>query len=186
MAGKSVTISARIAPEDADFLAGLSVQGAYTPSDKLRHLLSEARRLHETPGDYKAALTQVQTLAAPAEQTWRAAENDTGRHSELVALTLTALPDIMAHLLASLNACQNTHQKAHQSGTQSAQKNGEEAMLNMLVSAEAGIADRLTGMVEAMLRLAVTAKSPCYDPDVLRSRLEPILELARLIDRPVG
>ena len=49
------TLSARIPSEDLEWLVGLDVQGAVSPSDKLRSLIGQLRRQHEGSLDYSAA-----------------------------------------------------------------------------------------------------------------------------------
>ena len=53
---RSVPFSARISTEDAAFIAGLEIDGAHTPSDKLRALLAEARKRRQGSGDYESSL----------------------------------------------------------------------------------------------------------------------------------
>ena len=52
-----VPISVRISQEDADFIASLQIQGANTPSDKIRELLRQARTLHTQGQDYESSLS---------------------------------------------------------------------------------------------------------------------------------
>ena len=63
---KTSQISTRVTQADADFLAGLTLEGATTPSDKVRALITEARRRREELGDYKGSLRQVRDLIGPA------------------------------------------------------------------------------------------------------------------------
>ena len=46
------TLSARIPTEDMEWLVGLDIQGAVSPSDKLRSLIGQMRRQYEGTLDY--------------------------------------------------------------------------------------------------------------------------------------
>ena len=48
------TLSARIPLEDIEWLASLDIQGAVSPSDKLRALIAQMRRQYEGTLDYEA------------------------------------------------------------------------------------------------------------------------------------
>ena len=52
-----IPISVRITQEDADFIAELKIEGANTPSEKIRELLKLARLAHTQTRDYGSALT---------------------------------------------------------------------------------------------------------------------------------
>jgi len=60
---KKIQIGARISPEDADFLNLLEINGAKTPSDKLRAIIEEARLRreysHEFTGSYRMIQEQL-------------------------------------------------------------------------------------------------------------------------------
>ena len=59
------TVSARIPVEDLQWLATLEIQGATTPSDKLRALVAQLRRQHEGALEYSASLQWMRDLVAP-------------------------------------------------------------------------------------------------------------------------
>ena len=56
-----IPISVRISQEDADFIANLQVEGANTPSEKIRELLKQARQSYTQPQDYGTALARCVT-----------------------------------------------------------------------------------------------------------------------------
>jgi hypothetical protein len=162
MATKNTQLSVRITDEDAAFLARLEIEGAQTPSDKIRALLGEARRRHEGRRDYRAALARSAELLGPAAQEVRAAENAVGTRSELLRLVVDWLPEGLAFLV-------------------SRSAEGEGADPRKLASAlrvtEAGLADRVFSLADAVLRLGVTEEAPCHDRGAISSRLAPILNL---------
>ena len=62
---KTVSISARISHEDAEFLSSLTIEGATTPSDKLRALLADARQRHAGLQDYSSNLSHSNAQLGP-------------------------------------------------------------------------------------------------------------------------
>jgi hypothetical protein len=167
MSGKSIPLSFRVTDEDAEFLAGLELPGAITPSEKLRALITRARLEHAQERTYEGSLGRVRELLEPTSQTLRAREMAIRQRSELIADTLYWLPDLVAFLMA---------------GPETSRKGGDD-----LRTFEAGVADRIFRFVEAVLRLGVTAKAPCYDPDLITNGIAGTLELSQVIlsNRPL-
>ena len=157
---RSVPISARIPSEDAVFLAALKIDGAITPSDKLRAIIAHARRLHEGQDDYNASLTWLGDLLAPALARIRAVEHGARLRSELVSSSAEWLPQMLALFLAYRDG--------------GASKKG-------LLELEKALADHAFHFVESLLRLGVTMEAPCYDKGLISDRMEPALNLTRII-----
>lgn len=166
MPGKTVTISARIDREDADFLATVAIPKANTPSDKLRHILAAARQWQSVGNDYDKCLERIEDWIAPALHRWRTAENVDRRHSELVRQMAEWLPETLAFLIATVPASTGDREQVR-------------AGLDDL---EEGLTNRAFTMIDAILRFGVTGRDPCYDPSAIGSRIEPILELAHFVD----
>src|SRR5690606_603829 len=93
---KTSQISTRVTQADADFLAGLTLEGATTPSDKVRALITEARRRREELGDYKGSLRQVRDLIGPATAAILEAENTSSAHSAVVLPLVDWLAEALA------------------------------------------------------------------------------------------
>ena len=94
------TLSARIPSEDLEWLAGLEIQGAISPSDKVRALIGQLRRQHEGSLDYQRSLAWLRDLMAPFVSAIRAIEHQNRMHSEVLTLVAEALPQIMAAMLS--------------------------------------------------------------------------------------
>jgi hypothetical protein len=171
MSAKSTPISVRITDEDAAFLAALELRGATTPSEKLRALLARARAEAEGGRDYEASLARIRDILEPTGQALRQLESSTRQRSELIADTLYWLPDLVAFLVAGPDADGHA---AHGRG-------GQAKAAEALKAFEAGVADRIFRYIEAVLRLAVTARAPCYDPDIVRTGVAGSLELTQVI-----
>ena len=167
MPGKTVTISARIDREDADFLATVPIPKATTPSDKLRHILAAARDWQDGGSDYDKCLGRIENWIAPALHSWRTAENTSRKHSELVRLMAEWLPEALAFLIASVPP--------------PTPRDGEDLAAG-LDALEEGLTSRAFTLIDAILRLGVTGRDPCYDPNAINSRVDPVLELAEFID----
>ncbi len=156
------TVSARIPVEDLQWLATLEVQGASTPSDKLRALVAQLRRQHEGALEYSASLQWMRDLVGPFVTSIGAFEHQQGKHSEVVRLIGDWVPQLMAILISENNLGREPLRRVQE------------------------IEDRLVGraaqLLMGILRLAVTRGADCYDPQVLEKYLPQILELSALID----
>lgn len=155
------TVSVRIPTDDLEWLATFNVQGATTPSDKLRTLVTQVRRQHEGSLDYGASMQWMRDLVAPFSAAAGALEHRTSRHSELIRLLADWLPQVMAILVAESNLGPNPQKKA--------------------VEVEEKLAARVFQLITAILRLGVTQTADCYDPRVLEKHLPQVIELAGVI-----
>lgn len=164
---KTVTMSVRVPEEDADFIASLEVPGAATPSDKLRAIIAEARLRQEGSGDFRRALALSEQLMRPARQRLRDAEHRLRVHSDLVAAVEDWLPEALATAMTG---------PLHSGAPDDEDK-------TELLELERELADRVFALLEAVLRLGVTRQCRCYDPAAIAHRLQPIMELARVIER---
>lgn len=162
MAQSKTTISTRLTEADTAFLHELEINGARTPSEKLRKIVAQARHRAKGTSSYADAKAFLDDVGTPG---WRAlAEHEyrEGMHSEVLRCAATSLPDAMAYLLSAVREpCE-----------------GPQTLREL----EAGTVDRLIRLFEQLLRLAVTRHAPCYDPTVIRSRLEPLREIWNLIE----
>ena len=164
MPSKTVPISARISHEDAEFISQLKINGATTPSDKLRAIIFDARRQRLRTKDYRGSFQMIQELLMPVIEIIRQAELESLEHSELITRSVEWLPDTLAFIVSS--APQSLDDK-------SAEK---------LHSLEKGLADRVFRLMESVLQMGITQKCPCYDADTISQRVGPILELAQVIE----
>lgn len=163
MSQRTIPISVRIGTEDAEFIAGLELEGATTPSDKVRALLADARRRAQGAGDYGESLRQAQDSLAPARRAILGQEHQHGLHSALLARTLEWLPETVAFLLANANTA-------------------EQATAASMKHLERGVMERVARLMESVLQLALAPDNAAYAPDMVRERLAPVLQLARLND----
>lgn len=155
------TVSARIPAEDLEWLATLEIQGAATPSDKLRALLSQVRRQHEGSLEYSASLQWMRDLVAPFLTAIGELEHRQGRHSEVLRLIGDWVPQLMAVLVAESRLGREPQRKAQEI---------EEKLLARCLQLTMGI-----------LRLGITPGADCYDPELLERALPPLIELVQVI-----
>lgn len=161
---KTVTISARISQEDAEFISQIHLGDAKTPSDKLRALVSEARRrsLHEE--DFRGHLKMFQDMIGPVKANISETELAENIHSEVVSRTLEWIPDMLAFVLSSTTTKEKTMSK------------------EQLTQLEAGLTERIFRLLDATMQLALTNPSPCYRSSVIQDRATSLTSLLSLIN----
>lgn len=154
-----IPISVRISQEDADFIANLQVEGANTPSEKIRELLKQARQSYTQPQDYGTALAQAEQFLQNAKRDVLHAKKELGVHSHILARLFELLPDLTATLVADVPT---------------------ESELEALKKYEREVMWRIVRLTDSILQLAVTAKGAAFDDSVL-AQLENTLNLAHII-----
>lgn len=164
MATKAVTISARVPSEDAEFISRLEISGAITPSDKLRALIGEARSRHGCQRDYRTCMKLVQELINPVSSYVREQEHDLEVHSEVVTYLLDWLPEVLAFSMSSVSETSPIE---------------DDELLKRL---EEGILDRVFRLIEAIMRMGVTERGPCYSDTAIQKRIGVVLDLIRVIE----
>lgn len=160
-AANRIPISVRISQEDADFIAELKIEGANTPSEKIRELLTQARLAHNQTHDYGTALAAQEQFFQVARRDVLHAEKEWGIHSHIVARLFEQLPDFAATLAADLP---------------------ENAQAADLKQYECELMRRIVRLTDSILQLAVTGKGAAYDDTVLQ-QLENTLKLAKIVQQ---
>lgn len=158
-AANRIPISVRISQEDADFIANLNLEGANTPSDKIRELLKEARLAHTSSLDYQSALVKCENFIQTAKHDVLIREKQLGIHSPILARAFELVPDLMATLATKLP---------------------EETDITTLKQYERELMWRLVRLMDGILQLAITGKAAAYDDNVL-DELANTLTLAQII-----
>ncbi|WP_269583098.1 hypothetical protein [Roseibium sp. Sym1] len=163
---KSIPISVRLSDDDVEFLASYEVQGARTPSDKLREILRAAREREEGVQDVAACEDLLRSMVRPAERGLRQLQRETGNRSDFVIKLYERLPEMFAELIAAAP--------------------GPEGGPEQLLRFEKTLSAELFSLIEEIFDLGLTTQSRTYDPDLMDRHLEPILEIARLLDKQRG
>lgn len=172
MAAKSIPISVRITPEDAAFLAQLTIDGANSPSEKVRGLIAQARAQESSRRTYPESVAFLRATSAGTRKALDEAERRLDVHSELIHRIIDWLPEAMARL--------NSAWTEGEDGSVSS-VTPREPEIEDLERLERHLVDRVMLLFEGLMRLAVTKTSPAYDPHVVDERLDSVIELADII-----
>jgi len=164
MPGKNVTVSVRLSDAEARALDSLNIADADSQSAKLRAIIQQAQRAEDGKHSYPAALRLMNDLLDPVRLSILDQERKDGQHSELLSRVFEWVPDMAAFLLAGTDQ----------------EPDSDEALT--LPELESGIADRVFRLIEATLRLGLSEKNPCYDPQAVTRRTGPSIDLAWLMD----
>lgn len=163
MPGKTVPLSVRISDEDASFLAGLDIEGAVTPSEKLRALLTSERRLREGAADPAATEEMLEDLCRPARRRLRRAEQRTGLRSEVAHKLYDRVPKLAA--LALTGPAQDK----------------DEAEEKALANWEAQWVALALALCEDLLHVGLVSEPRSFNRKTIKDNLIPIIELAELV-----
>ncbi|WP_320144669.1 hypothetical protein [uncultured Cohaesibacter sp.] len=156
--GKSVPFSVRLTSEDAEYVAALQIPGAVTSSDKIRHIISDARKRREAQTSFSELVHRFEDEFKPTVDHLREWERDTEVESEF----LHFIADWLSPMCAEF-AC----------GPQSEDD---------LPSFEARIVRQAYKLIEQTVRMAITNDAHCYDPSIIRDGSQRTVELAKMID----
>lgn len=156
-----IPLSVRIDQEDYDFIAQLHIEGANTPSEKVRELLKQARLNHQQNHDYAHNLDDMERFIQAAKRHVLHAEKEYGIHSTILARLFEHIPDLAATLSADLP---------------------ENASEQDLQHYEREMMWRVVRLMDAILQLAVVGKGAAYDDKVLLE-LDNTLKLANIVQQ---
>lgn len=160
---KKVQIGARVSEADAEFLNLLEINGAHSPSDKLRAIIQEARQRREYSQDFSGAYRMMTEQLGPAAEVLRNAEFETGSHSVLLARILEWMPEFYAYCISP--------------------PDGEEEMSpEALKKYEKGAVDRVVRLFESILHLELSSQVTSYTPDVFRKYIGDLEKLIQIIN----
>jgi len=160
---KTVSLSTRLSQEDAEYLSKLKVEGATTPSEKLRAVISETRKRNEGMQDYRGSFQMYQEVMNRVSMVTREIEMEQKIHSEMISRTIEWLPDMMAFVTAKGAELQ------------------ESADIDNAKSLEDGITDRCFRLIQSILQLGVTETCPCYEATAVSKRMPPVVSLLKVI-----
>lgn len=158
---KTVPVSIRLTQSDAEFIASLQMNDALTLSDKIRSIIKETRKQKEKVEDYQSYLLLAKDKLKTASQLIKIYEREGSHYSLLVNLFQDWMTETFAFLAAFGNPSLT-----------------EKVDMQPL---EAGIATRVFRLFEAVLRMGVTTEAPCYDKELIKKGLMPLLELTEMI-----
>jgi hypothetical protein len=163
MGSKMVQMGVRIPQEDAAFIAELKIEGANTPSDKLRAIIAQARQYEISTHDYQAGLATIGRLLNPLQNQVREVEFHEDIHSELTTTTLDWLSEVLAFCMASADGLLSSNRR------------------EALEEFEKHLVDRIFRLTESMLKMGITPEESCYSPNVILDKIKSTLYLAGII-----
>lgn len=137
------TVSVRIPEDDLAWLSSLQLQGASSPSDKIRALIADAQRRATGENDFVSCVALLREQVRPLLEATQAYEHATHSHSEIVTLLATQMPELMASLITALPDGKRVAEVARE--------------------IEARLTAKAMRMLLGLLRLAVTQRPPTYD-----------------------
>jgi hypothetical protein len=158
---KKVQIGARITQEDAEFISQLKIEGAHTPSDKLRAIIENARRKSEFSFDFTGSYRMIKAELAPRIEIVRKIEHEQGTHSAVLARIMEWMPDFYAFCLSTLDP-DNTKSET-------------------LREFEKEVTIKLFRLFESLLHLELSKQQTSYTPHIVRDHFESIEELIQIV-----
>ncbi|MBU0960702.1 MAG: hypothetical protein KKD01_10160 [Proteobacteria bacterium] len=159
---KKVQIGARISQEDAEFISQLKIEGANTPSDKLRAIIENAKKKSEVPYDFTSSYRTIKEELDPIIEYVKETEHTQGNHSAVLARILEWMPDFYAFCLSALNPDSDRD--------------------NNLIKFEKGATDRVFRLFESLLHLELSKQQTSYTPHAIRNHLESLEQLTQIIN----
>lgn len=155
---KKIQIGARVSAEDAEFINLLEINGAKTPSDKLRAIIEEARLRRAYSRDFAGAYRMIQEQIAPLVERVKNAEFENNTHSAVLARILEWFPEFYAYCLSSLPEVIESEKE--------------------LCGYEKGMVDRVARLFESLLHQELSTQETSYNPLVIK---EHVTSLGRII-----
>ena len=162
---KSIPVSLRISQEDAAFISGLEVQGAVTPSEKIRSIIQEARKFKEDGSAPARLVTEMHGHLKALHKQILNVERSENTHSELIRFALD-WQNQFTQALAQEDLCDASTKQE-------------------LEKFEDLLASQLFQLIDYAVRLGVTPTAPCYNPNIIREKLAEHMELLRLVEKQV-
>jgi hypothetical protein len=163
---KTVPYSVRLSSEDAEFLASLNIEGALTPSDKLRAIVGEAREKANRKTDYQSYMKALGEMTALSYLDLKEKEHQNSMQSEIVQSSVDLAKEILASFLSSTECLKNSK---------------KEDEISKLKALESDIADKLFLMFERLSLLGIREESKCYTPNAVSSRMKSVKEIVKIM-----
>ena len=160
---KKVQIGARVSQEDAEFISKLKIEGAHTPSDKLRAIIESARKKSEYAYDYSGCYRSYKSELNPIVETIKAMEHEQGMHSAILDRIFEWMPDFYAYCLTSLN---------------------KENKNDSLIEYEKGATERIFRLFESLLHVELSKQKVSYTPHLTRNFFETLEYFIQIVNKP--
>ena len=160
---KSNSLSVRVDDDDAAFLARMQIDGARTPSEKLRALLRVERRRQQGSHDADEAAEMFRDLLRTTRRRIRKMEAESGARSDLLKKIYDHLPEIGGAALAGPD---------HQEG----------GTIDRLTSFEKLAIDEVFDFLQDVIELGLSPENRVYETKYIEKRIKVLLRYLELID----
>lgn len=157
---RKVQIGVRVSQEDAEFISKLHIEGARSPSDKLRSIIEEARKKAESSQDFGSTFRLMKAEISPIVEQIKKFEHESGGRSMVLERILEWMPEFYAHCL-SVSSMEDKKQ---------------------LAEYEKGVTDKIFHIFEALIHLQLSAHQNSYNPNIIHDHIEPIDKLIQIIN----
>jgi hypothetical protein len=159
---KTVPYSVRLASQDAEYLASLKIEGAYTPSDKLRSIVSSARERDERGSEFLGCIRNIEELTAASVARVKEIENSNSLYSELLLPVVQLASEVVALFISGV-----------------AGDDSDE--IETLKQLEKKIADKMFTFFEKAVLMGMMEKNPCYSEQAIISRIQPLADIFEVL-----
>ena len=96
---KTVPLSVRISHEDSEFISKLNIEGATTPSDKIRAIISEKKKLELEGEEHSEVLDRIEQLLRPVSRNLKQVQFEQNIYSQSIEPTKDTLIDLLVYFL---------------------------------------------------------------------------------------
>ena len=158
---KTIPLSVRISHEDAEFIANLNIDGAKTPSDKLRAILREKRKSNLIGNDYSEVLTNIENYLLPISRQIKEVQHKENTFSQVIEPIRDSIADLLAYFISSGKKIDNTL--------------GCQEFENELM-------ERVSRLFERTIHLGIIQSTNTTRKNVFRNKLNTYIQLLRLLD----
>jgi hypothetical protein len=158
---KTIPLSVRISHEDAEFIANITIDGAKTPSDKIRAILKEKRKSKLAGNNYSEVLTNIENYLLPISRQIKEIQHEKNTYSQVIDPIRDSLADLLAYFISSGKIIDDTL--------------GCQEFENELM-------ERVSRLFERTIHLGIIQSTNSTRKNVFRNKLNIYIQLLRLLD----
>ncbi len=157
---KKVQIGVRVSHEDAEFISKLQIDGANTPSDKLRAIIEDARRKAESSQDFGVSFRTMKSELSPIIEHLKRFEHEQNVRSGILERILEWMPEFYAYVMTSFPI---DDQKS-------------------LPEYEKVVTAKIFSIFESLIQLELSSRQQSYGDTVLQDHIKPLARLIEIIN----
>jgi len=161
---KKVQIGVRVSQEDAEFISKLQIDGANTPSDKLRAIIEVARRKAESSQDFGVSFRTMKAELSPIVEHLKQFEHEQNVRSGVLERILEWMPEFYAYVMTSFPVDDR----------------------KSIPEYEKEVTAKIFLVFESLLQLELSSRQQSYGETVLQEHIKPLARLIEIIDHVEG